>query len=110
MLDEGILTNSSKTLMKSAMIKTLGDLGETSPRRWQEAVFALVTGHQVEEIDWSVEENLAGYYTWTKSFDNLIGELVEDGYVRAEMRGGNRMIIQLEPDVVGEYSQRGHGE
>ena len=31
------------------------------------------------DVDWSVVDNQAGYYLWLRSFDQLVGELVEDG-------------------------------
>ena len=51
------------------------------------AVFTALVGHSRDEIDWDVEDNKAGYYTWVKSFDQLIQELIEDGYMLTEESG-----------------------
>jgi len=109
MLNEGIIVNDTKALIKSTMVRTINNQGRMTPERWQESVFEAVTGEKVSEIDWSVEGNMDVYYHWTRSFDELIGELVDDGYVRAEMKGGQRTIVPLETDDPVDYSQLVHG-
>ena len=91
MLNEGIITNSTKSLVKSEMLRQLTE--ETTPEQWERRVFEAVTKHKREDVDWEFEDNQAGYYTWIKSFDGLIDELIEDGYVMSVAnQDGSRMI------------------
>ena len=87
MLNEGLIHNTSATLVKAEMIRALHRLGPTSPELWERETFKGITGHDHDELDWSIEDNQAGYYTWLRSFDQLIGELIEDGFVREENVG-----------------------
>ena len=82
MLDEGIIVNNTKNLMKSEMIRQIHRLRTADPEVWSRAVFEAITQMNFEEVDWSFKDNHAGFYTWVRSFDQLISELVEDGYVR----------------------------
>ena len=84
MLNEGIILNDTTTLMKTEMVKQLHKLGTTDPEHWERAVFEALTGGSREDVDWEIEDNKAGYYTWVKAFDGLIGELAEDGHVKRE--------------------------
>ena len=84
MLNEGLLNNSMKTLIKTEMIRQLRRLQQTTPETWERRVFESLTGQSREDVDWELEDNQAGYYTWVKSFDALIEELMADGYVRVE--------------------------
>ena len=84
MLNEGIIVNNSSHLMKSEMITQLQKLGTTDPETWERAVFESITGGTREDVDWNVKDNQAGYYTWVKAFDELIGELADDGFVTRE--------------------------
>jgi hypothetical protein len=106
MLNEGIITNSSATLIKSEMIRQLHELGPTTPDLWECSVFKALTGHDREEVDWSMKDNHAGYYTWIRSFDQLIEELIEDGYVRVEEHeeGRERTLVPVETDDPVDYS------
>ena len=107
MVNEGIISSDSAVLIKSEMIRQLNALGPTTPDAWERSVFKALTGHDRDEVDWSVEDNHAGYYTWIKSFDRLIGELVEDGYVRVEPAEGSkqRTLIPVQTDPPIDYSQ-----
>ena len=77
MLNEGIIRPDIRQLMKTEMIRELHKLGGGTPSRWQEAVFKRCTGEDFSELDWDFEDNKAGAFLWTKSFDQLIQELVE---------------------------------
>ena len=108
MINEGIIANDSKILVKSEMIKSLSKLGRTSPLDWEREVFRTLTGHEQTDVDWSVEDNHAGYYTWIKSFDQLIEELIDDGYARVSTEdgnGGTRAIEPIDTDTIPEFSQ-----
>ena len=107
MLNEGIITSDSSALIKSEMIRQLHALGPTNPDLWERSVFKALTGHDRDEVDWSVEDNQAGYYSWIRSFDKLIEELVEDGYVRVEQAEGSkeRTLIPVETDEPIDYSR-----
>lgn len=96
MLNEGIIVNETNTLMKSEMIKQLHILGTTDPENWERAVFESLTGGSREDVDWDIEDNKAGYYTWVKAFDGLIGELTEDGYVSKERVGDGWQLKPVE--------------
>jgi hypothetical protein len=105
-LNEGIIMSDSKILMKSEMLRQLALLKETTPDEWERKVFESLTGHKREDVDWDFEDNQAGYYTWVLSFDQLISELEEDGYVRVADAGGNRkVLIAAESDPADGYSQ-----
>jgi hypothetical protein len=82
MLNEGIVKPDTRQLMKTEMIRELHELGSATPLRWQHAVFKRCTGEEFTELDWEFEDNKAGAFLWTKSFDELIQELVVDGFVR----------------------------
>lgn len=60
----------------------LDQLKQTDSKTWEGNVFKKLTGYNRDEVDFELEDNQAGYYTWIKSFDKLIQELVDDGYVR----------------------------
>jgi hypothetical protein len=99
MLNEGLVHSDPKTLVKSEMIRALHRLGPTNPDQWEREVFSAVSGHSREDVDWSVEDNQAGYFNWLRSFDQLVTELVEDGYVRDEEVGqGQRRLTPIETD------------
>jgi hypothetical protein len=76
-------------------------LGSASPDELERAVFKSLVGHDREEVDWDIQDNQAGYYTWLKSFDGLVSELTEDGYVVAEESGN---LVATEAETVSEYS------
>ena len=80
--------------MKSEMLRQLSYLEETTPDDWERAVFESITGHRREEVDWDVPDNHAGYYTWIRSFDQLISELEDEGYVKVADKGRNRKILK----------------
>lgn len=87
MLNEGIIVNDAASLVKSEMVRQIRRLGPATPDDLERAVFKALTGHDREEVDWDLEDNQAGYYTWLKSFDDLITELVEDDYIRVDEPG-----------------------
>jgi hypothetical protein len=101
MLNEGIIVNDAAALVKSEMVRQIRRLGPATPDDLERAVFKALTGHDREEVDWDLEDNQAGYYTWLKSFDDLITELIEDGYVRIEEPG---RLVPTEAESNGEYS------
>ena len=105
-LNEGIIADDDRTHMKSEMLRQLSCLDETTPDLWERAVFEALTGHKREDVDWSIEDNHAGYYTWMRSFDQLISELEEDGYVKKVNVDGNHMVLKKtdwEPSI--KYSK-----
>lgn len=107
MINEGIITSDARVLVKSEMIRQLHTLGPTTSDEWERAVFRSITGHDREEVDWDIEDNQAGYYSWIKSFDSLIDELIEDGYVKSEP-GANpdeRTLVPVPVDGPIDYSQ-----
>jgi hypothetical protein len=96
MLNEGVITSDTKALVKSEMLKQLWRLGNTTPDLLERAVFSSLTGGNREDVDWDVDDNQAGCFLWIRSFDLLIGELAEDGYLRVDSLGGERHL-QLVP-------------
>ena len=64
-------------------------------------MFTAITGHSREDVDWQIEDNQAGYYTWLKRFDQLIGELIEDGYMISE---GSAELVATEAESPTQYS------
>ena len=106
MLNEGILLNDSATLMKTEMVRELWRLRETTPDELERAVFERRTGSTREDIDWDVEDNKAGYFLWTKTFDGLLTELVEDGYLTVEKTDeGGSLLKAAEVDPALDMSQ-----
>ena len=105
-LNEGIVGTDTKIAMKSEMLRQLGLLKETTSDEWERAVFESLTGSKREDVDWDVEDNQAGYYKWIRSFDQLISELEDDGYVRVENVGDNRKVLKATDwDPAIDYSQ-----
>lgn len=99
MLNEGIVTGDARIMVKSAMLRALWKLQRTTPDEWEQAVFTAITDHDRDDVDWSVEDNQAGYYTWIKAFDNLIDELIDDGYVKVvEDSEKGRVLVATEVD------------
>jgi hypothetical protein len=107
MPNEGIIIDTSRTLMKSEMIHAIHELGAATPDEWERSVFKRLTGHEREEVDWDFEDNQAGYYLWLKSFDQLVEELVDDGYVKAEeaVDGSRGRMVSLEADPAPAYDR-----
>jgi hypothetical protein len=109
MLNEGLLVNTTTAVMKTQMLRSLAELGPTTPDDWERAVFKAVTGHDREEVDWGSEDNQAGYFTWIKSFDNLVEELAEDGFVQVEdLGGGQRRLSPVETDPDLDWAKLVH--
>jgi len=101
MLNEGIIVNDTASLVKSEIVKQIRRLGRANPDELERAVFRALSGHDREEVDWEIEDNQAGYYTWVKSFDQLVGEVIEDGYIVSE-EPSTLVATEAEPQV--EYS------
>ena len=95
MLNEGLIVNDTEALVKSAIVDQIRRLGPTTPDELERAVFKSITGHDREEVDWDVEDNQAGYFLWLKSFDQLVHQVSEDGYIQVEKlddRGARRFV------------------
>jgi hypothetical protein len=108
-LNEGIIVGGSKIRVKSEMLRHLARVEETTPDSWERAVFKSLTGHTREDVDWSIGDNHAGYYTWIRSFDRLISELEEDGYVyKANVSGNQKVLKKTGWDPSVEYSELVH--
>jgi hypothetical protein len=101
MLNEGLIVNDTKALVKSEIVNQIRHLGFTTPDELERAVFKSLVGHERDEVDWDIQDNQAGYYTWLKSFDGLISELIEDGYILAEDSGN---LVATEAEPISEYS------
>ena len=105
-LNEGIIRSDATILVKSEMIRQLARLEATTPDLWERAVFESLTGHKREDVDWSIEDNQAGYYTWVRSFDQLITELRDDGYLQVEELGQNQKVLKkTDWDPTIDYSR-----
>ena len=102
MLNEGLILNDSAALVKSEMVNHIRRLGPTTPEALERAVFESITGQRREDVDWDIEDNKAGYYTWVKSFDRLVHELIEDGYMFTEEVSGT--LVPTEAESQSEYS------
>lgn len=100
MLNEGIVFNDTKSLVKSQIVREIRRLGPTNPDELERAVFQALTGLRREDVNWEYEDNHAGYYLWVKSFDQLLDELVDDGYIRVEKLGtpGTRRLHPVETE------------
>ena len=101
MLNEGVIANDTTALVKTSIVNQIRHLGPTTPDELERAVFKDLTGHAREEVDWDVTDNQAGYYTWIKSLDRLIAELIDDGYILAEEPG---KLVPTEAVPNDEYS------
>ncbi|NQT17223.1 MAG: hypothetical protein HQ582_31000 [Planctomycetes bacterium] len=101
MLNEGIIVNDAAALVKSEMVRQIRRLGSATPDDLERAVFKALTGHEREEVDWDLEDNQAGYYTWLRSFDDLVSELVEDGHIVVKEPG---KLAPTEAEPHGAYS------
>ncbi len=103
MLNEGLIVNDTTALVKSEIVNQIRRLGPTTPDDLERAVFEALTGQKREDVDWEIEDNQAGYFSWLKSFDQLINELVEDGYIRVE-GDEHRQLVPTEAEPHIEYS------
>jgi len=104
-LNEGIVSSDAKILMKSVMLQQIARLKQTTPDEWERAVFESLLGYKREDVNWDIEGNQAGYDTWIRSFDQLISELEEDGYVRVVNTGGSRKVLMAtERDPIIDFS------
>ena len=101
MLNEGLIVNNTMVLVKSEIVNQIRRLGPTTPDELERAVFKSLVGHDREAVDWDDEGNQAGYYTWVKSFDQLVHELIEDGYILAQEPGS---LVPTEAEPLSEYS------
>jgi hypothetical protein len=107
MVNEGVVVEDAAAAVKSEIIKQIRRSGPTTPDELERAVFNALVGHEREEVDWDIEDNQAGYFTWLKSFDQLVGELVEDNYIRVEQSVGTRQaLVPTEELPDSGYSQR----
>jgi hypothetical protein len=107
MLNEGIIKPDARQLMKTEMIQELHELGGTTPLRWQHAVFKRCTGEDWSEVDWSYEDNKAGAFLWTKSFDQLVEELVDEGFVcqAQDEKSGEAILVPVDVDPDIDWSR-----
>jgi len=106
MLNEGIVIEDAKARIKSIIIHELQRLGSATPDSLERGVFVALTGNSREDVDWTFEDNQAGYYTWMRSFDQLIEELVEDGYIQVNQGTGGeeRTLIPRPPEQNPAFS------
>jgi hypothetical protein len=108
MLSEGIITDDAKSLLKSEMLKQLWLTKQTTPEAWERNVFKTITGLYPEEMDFDLEDNHAGYYTWIRAFDRLISELIDDGYVSEKILEGKKLLVMNEPESESELGPAVH--
>ncbi|MFH1754718.1 MAG: hypothetical protein ABIA59_03345 [Candidatus Latescibacterota bacterium] len=103
MINEGLIGGGTAARIKSLMIQQIKQIGPTTPDNWERRVFRALTGSAREDVDWSFKDNQAGYYTWLRSFDQLIEELVEDGFVTVEelSGGGERTLVPSNHLIAG---------
>ena len=108
MVNEGSVIGTTAARVRSAMVAQLHRLGRATPVQWEGAVFEALTGHTRDEVDWDVEDNQAGYFTWLKAFDQLVGELVDDGHVTGTERDGSRRLklAESEPAIGFDRAMR----
>jgi hypothetical protein len=105
MLNEGILTNDDTVLVKSEIIRQLRALESTTPDQLEQAVFTALTGARRSDVDWEFEDNQKGYYLWIKSFDDLLQDLVTDGYVLVEKGEQGKVLAAAAVDTDFDASQ-----
>ena len=105
-LNEGIIKSDPSIEIKSEMIRQLALLQQATPDEWERAVFESLTGYKREDVDWDIEGNHAGYYAWIRSFDQLITELKDDGYLQVVDLGNDRKILKITDwDPAIDFSQ-----
>jgi hypothetical protein len=99
MINEGVILSTDGKRIKSEMVRQSLRLERTTPQQLEGAVFQALTGQPRDEIDWSFEDNQAGYFTWVKAFDYLLVELIDDGYLDVEsLPGGGKVLVARETD------------
>lgn len=101
MLNEGLIIDDTSALVKSQIVNQIRRLGPATPDSLERAVFKALVGHDREEVDWDSDDNQAGYFTWLKSFDKLVHELIEDGYIQTQEPV---LLAPTEAESVSEYS------
>lgn len=105
MLNEGIVSNDSTILIKSEIIRQLRTKTHASPDELEQAVFAALTGAERGDVDWEFEDNQKGYYLWIKSFDDLLKDLVSDGYVLVQDGAAGKTLAAATVDTDFDPSQ-----
>lgn len=104
MLNEGMIAGDTTAALMSEMVRQIRNLGEATPDQWERAVFKALTGHTREDVDWEVEDNQAGYFTWLQSFDHHAALLAEDGYIRRFEKNGEAYVKPGETDPAIDWS------
>ena len=99
-LHEGVVLESTSSQVKSEMIRQIRSLKSTTPEELEKATFKALTGATRASVDWDFEGNQAGAYTWVRSFDRLIEELIDDGYVKLVEKDGTRALVAREDEFV----------
>jgi len=93
MLNEGILTEDPKTRIKSEMLRQIWKTGRTTPEQWERLVYSAMTGKTREDLALHDQETQVVYHRWVRSFDRLVGELVDDGYVSVEESAEGKQLV-----------------
>ena len=98
MLNEGLIVNDTAALVLSEIVHQIRRLGPCKSDDLERAVFESLVGHTREEVDWDIEGNQAGYFLWTKTFDRLITELINDGYIQVKEKENGKVLVAAETD------------
>ena len=93
MINEGMVGSDTRIAVRSEMLRQIQRLERATPDAWERSVFQAVVGARREDVDWDVPDNEAGYFTWIKSFDALIEELLADGFVRQDEVDGQPVLV-----------------
>lgn len=112
MAEKATTEKDSATAVKEEILKQIQGSEGTSPDHLEKSVFKALTGGSREDVDWSIEDNQAGYYLWVKSFDQMLAELIDLEYLRLETDSatGRRTLFpgEKEPDDQISHWAPGH--
>jgi hypothetical protein len=93
MINEGRIVEDRKARVRSVMVQEIRRLGPTTANEWQEKTYQALTGIAPENLDLSDEETGKVYFTWVRTFDGLVDELIDDGYVTLQEREGEWVLV-----------------
>ena len=97
-VNQGSITADARIIMKAEMLRQIWRLQTITADKWERAVFEALTAKKREDLDLDGQEDSHAYYRWISSFDILVGELVEDGYVREISQKSGRLFMSTESD------------
>ena len=103
MINEGRIVEDRKARVRSVMVQEIQRLGPTTPNEWQHQTYHVLTGIDPDKLDLSDVETEKTYFTWVRTFDTLIDELIDDGYVTLREHNGEWLLVPTEEEPITHF-------